>query len=577
MNKKIIRRKVSKLNKDLEYLHPVLQRIYLARDIGSLDELSRELKNLLSYSLLSGVDKATERLIQAIKAQQYVTVVGDFDVDGATSTALVVRALRAFGMKNVSYLIPNRFIHGYGLTTDIVEKASKNRPSLIITVDNGISSYTGVVRANQLGIDVLITDHHLPSEQLPPAYAIIDPNCKEDKFPSKCLSGVGVAFYLMLALRAKLKKNDWFKQHNINYPNMAQFLDFVALGTITDVVPLDRNNRILVYHGLQRIRLGQTHEGILALLQIAGCKREKIRTTDLSFAVGPRLNAAGRLDDMSLGVNCLLADNKKTALYIARQLDDLNKERRVLASRMREEAFDSINQFYLNRLPLPPGICLYNKAWHPGVIGLVASQVKEQINRPIIAFSKTSKGILQGSARSVDGLHIRNVLEIISIKYPNLIEKFGGHAMAAGLSLPLSRYKEFQRAFSEEVRKNSKKEDLQPKLITDGALTTEELTVELAELIEQAAPWGHGFPEPMFDGCFKIVNQRIIGQQHLRLILQMPKSKYYIDGIIFHANLQKWPNFYFQYVMLVYRLDINEFRGRKKLQLLIDHIQLLNH
>lgn len=572
MDKKIVRREVSKLTQGLEHPNPVLRRIYQARNINSPDELSRELKNLLPYSLLSGIDKATKRLIQALKEQQHIMIIGDFDADGATSTALTVSALREFGLENVSYLVPNRFAYGYGLTPEIVEVASTRQPDLIITVDNGISSHTGVVRANQLGIDVLITDHHLPGEQLPPACAIINPNCKEDKFPSKCLAGVGVAFYLMLAFRAQLKKNNWFERSGLDCPNMAKFLDFVSLGTVADIVSLDKNNRILVHQGLQRIRAGQAHEGILALLEVSGRKREKLRATDLSFAIGPRLNAVGRLDDMSLGVACLLADNRNTALDIAYRLDDLNKERRVIESQMQKEAFSAIDHLNLSQ-QLPPGVCLYKEEWHQGVVGLVASRVTERVHRPTIAFAKMSDNTLKGSARSISGLHIRNVLEAVATKYPGLITKFGGHAMAAGLSLPLDRYEEFQQVFAAEVERNFNEEDLQLRLISDGELTSEELTLELAELIEQAGPWGQGFPEPVFDGCFKLVNQRVVGQRHLKLILQVPDNNYYLDGIAFYVNLEEWPNFHCEYVHLAYRLDINEFQGRRKLQLLVDDIQ----
>lgn len=572
MDKKIVRREVSKLTEGLEHPNPVLRRIYQARNINSPDELSRELKNLLPYSLLSGIDKATKRLIQALKEQQHIMIIGDFDADGATSTALTVSALREFGLENVSYLVPNRFAYGYGLTPEIVEVASTRQPDLIITVDNGISSHTGVVRANQLGIDVLITDHHLPGEQLPPACAIINPNCKEDKFPSKCLAGVGVAFYLMLAFRAQLKKNNWFERSGLDCPNMAKFLDFVSLGTVADIVSLDKNNRILVHQGLQRIRAGQAHEGILALLEVSGRKREKLRATDLSFAIGPRLNAVGRLDDMSLGVACLLADNRNTALDIAYRLDDLNKERRVIESQMQKEAFSAIDHLNLSQ-QLPPGVCLYKEEWHQGVVGLIASRVKERVHRPTIAFAKMSDNTLKGSARSISGLHIRNVLEAVATKYPGLITKFGGHAMAAGLSLPLDRYEEFQQVFAAEVGRNFNEEDLQLQLISDGELTSEELTLELAELVEQAGPWGQGFPEPVFDGYFKLVNQRVVGQRHLKLILQVPDNNYYLDGIAFYVNLEEWPNFHCEYVHLAYRLDINEFQGRRKLQLLVDHIQ----
>lgn len=572
MNKKIVRREVPQLHDVPKCPHPVLQRIYKTRNINSSDELSRELKDLLPYALLSGIGKATERLIKALQEQQHIMIIGDFDADGATSTALTVSALREFGAENVSYLVPNRFTYGYGLTPEIVEVALDRCSDLIITVDNGISSHAGVTRTNQLGIDVLITDHHLPGEQLPAAYAIINPNCREDKFPSKCLSGVGVVFYLMLALRAKLKNIHWFEQNGLNYPRMVNFLDFVACGTVADIVPLDKNNRILVYQGVQRIRSGQAHEGISALLEVSGRKREQLRAMDLGFAIAPRLNAAGRLNDMSLGVDCLLADNRDMALDIAYRLDNLNKERRVIESKMQKEASKAVNQLHLTR-QLPSGICLYNEEWHQGVIGLVASRVKEQVYRPTIAFAKMDDNTLKGSGRSISELNIRNVLEAIAIKYPGLITTFGGHAMAAGLNIPLDRYEDFQQAFSAEVGRNCDEEGLQPTLMSDGELTSEELTLELAELVDQAGPWGQGFPEPVFDGYFKLINQRIVGQQHLKLLLQIPDSNYYLDGIAFYINLKEWPNFHCKYVQLVYRLEINKFQGRRKLQLLVDHIQ----
>ncbi|AAO90054.1 single-stranded-DNA-specific exonuclease RecJ [Coxiella burnetii] len=572
MEKKIIRRVVPELQNGFKCLHPVLQRIYLARNVNSPDELTHELKNLLPYSSLLNIDKAVARLTQALKDQQQIIVIGDFDADGATSTALTVSALHAFGMENVSYLVPNRFAYGYGLTPEIVDLASSRRPDLIITVDNGISSHAGVAHANQLGIDVIITDHHLQGETVPPAYAIVNPNCKDDPFPSKCLAGVGVAFYLMLALRAELKKINWFERRGLECPNMAKFLDFVALGTIADIVPLDRNNRILVHQGLRRIRAGQAHPGILALLEVSGRPREKLRATDLGFGIGPRLNAAGRLDDMSLGVACLLADNLDAALDIAYRLDDLNKERRVIESQMQKEAFDAIDGLNLNN-GLPPALCLYQEEWHQGVVGLVASRVKERTHRPTIVFAKMNDSTLKGSARSVSGLHIRNVLEAIAIKHPGLVTKFGGHAMAAGLSLPLERFDEFKEAFSREVNERLDEDDLQPRLVSDGELTSNELTLELALLMHEGGPWGQDFPEPLFDGRFKLINQRVVGQRHLKLILQVPDSNYYLDGIAFHADLEQWPNFHCEYAHLAYRLDVNEFQGRRKLQLLVEHIR----
>ncbi|CAN7950812.1 unnamed protein product, partial [Ixodes hexagonus] len=392
--------------------------------------------------------------------------------------------------------------------------------------------------------------------------------------PSKCLAGVGVAFYLMLAFRAQLKKNNWFERRGLDCPNMAKFLDFVALGTVADIVTLDKNNRILVYQGLQRIRAGQAHPGILALLEVSGRKREKLRAIDLGFTIGPRLNAAGRLDDMSLGVACLLANNRD-ALDIAYRLDDLNKERRVIESQMQKEAFTVIDELNLNQ-NLPPGLCLYREEWHQGVVGLVASRVKERVHRPTIAFAKMNDNTLKGSARSITGLHIRNVLEAITTKHAGLVTKFGGHAMAAGLSLPAGRFEEFRQAFSQEVKDQLSEDDLRQKLITDGELASDELTLELALLMRDAGPWGQGFPEPIFDGRFKLINQRVVGQRHLKLILQVPGGDCYLDGIAFHADLRQWLNFQCEYVHLAYRLDVNEFQGRRKLQLFVEHMNMIS-
>ena len=574
VDKKIVRRAIPELHDGFRHFHPVLQRIYQARNVNSPDELSRDLKSLLPYSSLSDIDKAVARLVKALKEQQHIMIIGDFDADGATSTALMVSALYAFGVENVSYIVPNRFVYGHGLTYEIVDVAASSRPELIITVDNGISSHAGIAHANQLGIDVLVTDHHLPGEVLPPAHAIVNPNCEGDQFPSKYLAGVGVAFYLMLAFRAQLKKNHWFEDNGLDYPNMAKFLDFVALGTVADVVPLDKNNRILVYQGLQRIRASQAHPGILALLEVSRRKCEKLQAIDLGFAIGPRLNAAGRLDDMSLGIACLLANDRDSALDIAYRLDDLNKERRVIESQMQKEAFSMIDELNLNQ-NLPPGLCLYREEWHQGIVGLVASRVKERVHRPTIAFAKINDNILKGSARSVIGLHIRNVLEAIATKHAGLITKFGGHAMAAGLSLPTGRFEEFQHAFSQEVKNQLSEDDFGPKLITDGELDSDELTLDLALLVYNAGPWGQGFPEPLFDGRFKLINQRVVGQRHLKLILQVPGDDYCLDGIAFNADLRQWPNFQCEYVHLAYRLDVNEFQGYRKLQLFIEHMNMV--
>ena len=574
IEKKIVRHALSENQSAFADLHPVLQRIYAAREVTSADELSRELKSLLPFDALKGIDEATARLVQAIKQKQHILIVGDFDADGATSTALAVRVLRAFGAEQVSYVVPNRFEYGYGLSPGIVDVAKQQDPDLIITVDSGISSHEGVDRANELGIEVLITDHHLPPETLPAACAIVNPNQRGDEFSCKCLAGVGVIFYVMLALRAHLQRIDWFAENNIEVPNMAQYLDLVALGTVADVVPLDKNNRILVYQGLRRIRSAKARPGINALLEVSGRRRETLRATDLGFALGPRLNAAGRLKDMTEGVACLLEEDEATARVLAQRLDDLNKERRVIENEMKQTAFSVVDRLNLNQ-QLPHGVCLYQEEWHQGVVGLVASRVKEKVHRPVIAFAKSEEGVLKGSARSIPGLHICDVLKDVAMKHPDLISKFGGHAMAAGLSLPLDRYDDFSEAFADQVRARLSEEDLQPKLMSDGELLVEAFNLPFAELLQDAGPWGQGFPEPIFDGTFQLISQRLVGERHLKLVVQTAGSEQYLDGIAFNVNVEEWPNYHCQQVRLAYRLDINEYQGRRKLQLLVEQMDVV--
>lgn len=570
--KTIIRRDVPDNLDYLDHLHPILRRIYSARNITTVDELSRELKNLHSFTSLKGIHDTTKRLEQALRQQQHILVVGDFDADGATSTALAVSALSAFGAKHVSYVVPSRFEYGYGLTPEIVDVAKEKNPDLIITVDSGIASNAGVAHANKLGIEVIITDHHLAGSTLPDACAIVNPNQPGDQFPSKYLAGVGVIFYVMLALRSHLKEVNWFAENHTPCPNMAQFLDLVALGTIADVVQLDLNNRILIYQGLRRIRAKKARLGIQALLQISSKRCEKLHTTDLAFAVAPRLNAAGRLDDMTLGVTCLLAEDRDAALKFAHELDNLNKERRVIEIQMQREAAKAVDQLELDK-HLLHGICLYDDSWHQGIVGLVASRIKEKVHRPVIAFAKTDNDTLKGSARSVRGLHICNILEAVATKNPSLVSKFGGHAMAAGLSLPEANFDAFSKAFAAEISEHLSVEQLQPTLISDGELNKEEFKLEIAELLRDSGPWGEGFPEPMFDGRFKLIGQRIVGERHLKLILQVSDSDRYLDGIVFNVNLDEWPNYRCSSVHLAYRLSINEHQGYRKLQLLVEDIQ----
>ena len=572
MQREIVRRKVHKDDGELGNIHPILRRIYRARNVASLDELDRELSNIPSYKTLKNMDAVVKRLAQALAEQQSIVVIGDFDADGATSTALAVSALHAFGSNKIDYLVPDRFKFGYGLTPEIVDVAAKKKPDLIVTVDNGISSLDGVAQARKLNIDVIVTDHHLPGKTQPQDCLIVNPNQHDDTFESKNLAGVGVIFYVMIALRAYLKEQNWFERQNIDIPNMANFLDLVALGTVADVVPLDKVNRIFVHQGLRRIRGGAARFGIQALMLVAGKEYQKISVRDCGFALAPRINAAGRLDDMSLGIQCLLTNDFNEAVKLARQLDQLNRERHAIEVQMQRQAFDIVDQLHLDK-KLPLGICLYDAQWHQGVVGLVASRVKEQHHRPVIAFAKTDDGILKGSARSISGVHIRDVLEAVATQHPHLITKFGGHAMAAGLSLLETNFDAFQTAFAEEVERQVNEEDLKSEVHTDGELANSDYTLEFAELLREAGPWGQGFPEPVFDGEFTIVEQHIVGKRHLKLTLQASRHPFYLEGIAFNVDLSCWPNHRAKHVRVAYKLDVNEFRGNKKLQLLVEEIQ----
>ncbi len=571
MEKKIVRRQFSGEPVQLDDLPPLLQRVFSLRDIKTKDDISRELSQLQPFSLLKNIDAAAARLYQALVNNEKIIIIGDFDADGATSTTLAVQALRAFGSTQVDFLIPNRFDYGYGLTPEIVEVAKTKKPDLIITVDNGISSIAGVKVAREAGIDVLITDHHLVGDHVPEDCIIINPNQDGDNFPSKCIAGVGVIFYVMLALRAKLKQENWFQEQKLACPNMAYFLDLVALGTVADVVPLDKNNRILVFNGLERIRSGAARPGILALIEIAGRKYAKMKASDLGYGIGPRLNAAGRLDDMSRGVECLLSKDYSQAIKLARELDQLNLERRALESQMQEQAFaalDALNLDGQDRI----GVCVYQEDWHQGIIGLVAARVKEKLHRPVVAFAKESETTIKGSARSVSGLHIRDVLDAMAKRYPHLISKFGGHAMAAGLSIETKHFEEFSRAFNEVVSERVTEERLQATVYTDGELDSSYFNLKTAQLLRKAGPWGQGFPEPLFDGSFAVIEQRLVGSHHLKLLLMATDSDYCIDAIAFNVDLDKWPNENCGTINAAYRLDVNDFRGREKLQLLVEEL-----
>ncbi len=556
-------------------LVPVLQRVYQARNVQGPDELDYHLKRLLSFTGLKGIQQAVDRLVVCLQLQQRVVIVGDFDADGATSTTLAVRALRAMGLQQVRYLVPNRFEYGYGLTPEIVAVASQEKPDLIITVDNGISSIAGVAAANEYGIEVLVTDHHLPGEDLPAAVALVNPNQHGDHFASKNLAGVGVIFYVMMALRARLRELDWFTQQGIEEPNLARYLDLVALGTVADVVVLDHNNRILVSQGLARIRSGQCSPGILALLKIAGRDYQRIAASDLGFCVGPRLNAAGRLEDMSLGIECLLSDDPNHAMPLAVQLDELNHARRSIEAGMQEQALAVLKTMQFdNSDAFPVGVCLYDETWHEGVIGILASRIKERLHRPVIAFASAGNGLIKGSARSIPGVHIRDVLASVAAHHPALLEKFGGHAMAAGLTLQPSAYEAFTTAFDAEVRSVVNEDLLTGVIYSDGDLNAQELNLQTAQALREAGPWGQGFPEPIFDGEFEVVQKRIVGERHLKLQLRSPGTQVVMDAIAFNTTDAAWPA-EVQRLQLAYRLEVNEFNGRVTPQLMVEQLQCL--
>tara|TARA_B100000780_G_scaffold84202_1_gene57601 strand:+ start:440 stop:2176 length:1737 start_codon:yes stop_codon:yes gene_type:complete len=554
-------------------LDPLLQRIYQSRGINNQLALDRQLSCLPAPSLLSGMTEAVERLITALQQDQQIVIVGDFDADGATSSALMMLALRAMGFHRLEFLVPNRFDYGYGLTPEIVDLATQYKPQLIVTVDNGISSIEGVSHAADLNIDVIVTDHHLPGKTLPEAWAIINPNQPGCVFPSKNLAGVGVAFYLLSGLRKTLRDIGWFTDNGMEEPNMAAWLDLVALGTVADVVPLDQVNRALVHQGLMRIRSGRCRPGIQALLRIAGKNPKRLVATDLGFAIGPRLNAAGRLDDISLGIQCLLTDDLNEAMQTAESLDQLNKDRRSIEQSMQQEAMMELDKLTLDSERLPSALCLFRPDWHQGVVGLVASRLKEKHHRPVVAFARADDGSLKGSSRSIPGLHIRDAMDAVATQNPGLISKFGGHAMAAGLTLEEKNLTWFIEAFQAHVEKVLNPEDLNAKIITDGNLISDQISMYTAENLREAGPWGQQFPEPCFEGIFLINQQRVVGENHLKLVLSHPSApKLSIDAIYFNMDVEQWPNNEIQQARCVYRLDINEFRGQQKLQLLVQYM-----
>ncbi|MEH6529443.1 MAG: single-stranded-DNA-specific exonuclease RecJ [Porticoccus sp.] len=578
MQPKITPRQIDpKLSQFSDSISPLLQRIYLGRGITSDEQLERTLAKLPRPDALRGLSDGVALLEEALTQQQSVLIVGDFDADGATSTALTLLAMRAMGLQHIDFIVPNRFEFGYGLTPEIVALAQQRNPDLIITVDNGISSVNGVKAAKDAGIKVLITDHHLPGAILPEADAILNPNQHGCDFPSKSLAGVGVVFYLLSALRSQLRETGWFDAQNIAMPNMAEWLDLVALGTVADVVPLDQTNRVLVHQGLQRIRAGKTRPGIQALLDLAGKDRQRLVATDLGFTVGPRLNAAGRLDDMSIGIECLLETDPYLAREYAVQLDELNRDRRVIEADMQREGLAILDQLTLDEDALPWGLCLFDADWHQGVVGLLASRIKDRVHRPVIAFADAGgegdEKEYKGSARSIPGLHIRDALDAVATAHPELISKFGGHAMAAGLSLDAKHYPAFAEAFDAEVKRQLTPADLEAEIVTDGELTSEELSLETGHLLRESGPWGQHFPEPLFQGEFYIVQQRIVGEKHLKLLLAVDEQKQQlIDAIAFNVDTDSWPNPNADKVQLVYKLDINVWQGRESVQLMVETI-----
>ncbi|ANP63741.1 MULTISPECIES: single-stranded-DNA-specific exonuclease RecJ [Vibrio] len=557
---------------------PILKRIYINRGITDLSQLETSARGLHSYQKLGGIEQAVDLLFQAIKEQKRIIVVGDFDADGATSSALSVLALRMLGSHNVDYLVPNRFEDGYGLSPEVVDQALELGAEMIMTVDNGVSSIEGVRYAKENGITVLVTDHHLPGQVLPDVDAMVNPNLESCSFPSKALAGVGVAFYLMMALCVHMRKHNWFAEQGMQEPKLMELIDLVALGTVADVVPLDENNRILVHQGLQRIRSGKARPGIQALIEVAKRDARRLVASDFGFALGPRINAAGRLDDMSFGVELLMCNNIHAARRMASELDGLNQTRKEIEEGMKQEAMAFCERLQFGEgNELPYGLALFQRDWHQGVIGILASRIKEKFHRPVIAFADGGEGTIKGSCRSIPGLHMRDALDFIDTQNPGLIIKFGGHAMAAGLTIKEQDFERFSRLFDEVVKKELDEAALKGVIMSDGELKPEEFSMHVAEQLRSGGPFGQAFPEPIFDGEFKVLHQKLVGEKHLKLMLE-PLYKGHptnvmIDGIAFNVDLRRWPDASVKTVRLAYKLDVNEFRGNQSLQLMIDDIE----
>lgn len=544
-------------------IDPLHARLYAMRGLTESGQLDYGLAQLAPIGLLENVDAAAELVIANRNAK--IIVVGDFDVDGATSTALVLRCLREFGFSDVEYLVPNRFEYGYGLSPEIVRVAAERSPALLITVDNGVSSVAGVAEANQLGIPVLVTDHHLPGNELPDAAVIVNPNLDGSRFPSRNLAGVGVAFYLMARVGRVLQEQGMANAGKVP----AKYLDLVALGTVADVVPLDHNNRVLVQQGLLRIRAGQCVAGIEALLKLSGRQPARCVSTDLGFAAGPRINAAGRLEDISVGIECLLTDDFDTAMSYASTLDRINSERRDIEATMREQAFAYVDSLGSQRWP--ECVCVYDSEWHQGVVGLIAARVRERCHRPVIAFARESDELLKGSARSIQGVHIRDLLEAVHAVRPELIVKFGGHAMAAGLSIEKRVLDDFKRVAAEQMQRLYPRADFSGAIVTDGQLPGDAINLGFARSLRDAGPWGSGFPEPVWSGDFSVVEQRVVGENHLKLRVRPAGGGPIVDAIAFN---QAGPAYRGE-VQLAFRLDVNEYRGTENPQLVVEQIASL--
>ena len=567
---KLVRRRASAAELQAD-LHPLLRRVYSQRGVSRLEEVESGLADLAPPDSLKGLDEAVELLVEALRGQWKVLLVGDYDADGATSCATALDALHGFGFDRLDYIVPNRFDYGYGLTPAIVELAAARSPDLLITVDNGISSIDGVAAAKDAGLRVIITDHHLPAAQLPAADAIVNPNQPGCAFPTKNSAGVGVIFYVMLGLRRRLRELDWFASQGLPEPNLAESLDLVALGTVADVVSFDRNNRILVREGLRRIRAGRVRPGIRALLKAAGRDPANIVAADFAFGVAPRLNAAGRLTDMSTGIECLLAEDADSAAKLAAELEQINRDRKNIQAEMDEQAAALVANLSTAEEEMPAGVCLYEPGWHQGVIGIVASRIKDRLHRPVFAFAadENSPGELKGSGRSIRGFHMLDALQAIADRHPGLFARFGGHAMAAGLSLEADRIEEFRAAFAEEAARRLEPGQLEAKLLSDGPLEPQWFSLEVAQMLRNAGPWGKDFPEPVFDGRFRLRRQQPLKEKHLRMTLSpLEDPNVQVEAIAF--NVEDWPDPEATEISLAYRLDVNEFRGERNPQLVVE-------